>query len=61
LFIFEAPIDPWRWVRSVIAVFGIAVALLAAILLGRMLTSQPLMPQLPPATITMPATPTGQP
>jgi hypothetical protein len=61
LFIFEAPIDPWRWVRSVIAVFGIAVALLAAILLGRMLTSQPLIPQLPPATITMPATPTGQP
>ena len=61
LFVFEAPSDPWRWVRSVVAVLGIAVALLTAILIGRMLTAQPLIPQLPPAPITTPATPTVQP
>lgn len=38
LFVFEAPADPWSWVRSLLAVIGIAVAVVAAILLGRLLT-----------------------
>lgn len=42
LFVFDAPADPWSWVRSLLAVIGIAVAVVAAILLGRMLTGQPL-------------------
>jgi len=61
LFIFEAPRDPWRWVRSVITVLGIAVALLAAILLGRLLTNQPLVPQWSPTTITVPTPSSIQP
>lgn len=40
LFVFEAPVDPWSWVRSFLAVVGIAVAVVAAILLGRLLTGQ---------------------
>lgn len=42
LFVFEAPDDPWSWVRSLLAVVGIAVAVVAAILLGRLLTGQPI-------------------
>ena len=53
LFVFDAPLDPWRWARSVVAVIGIAAALLGAIMLGRFLTAQPVMPNTPP-TIVIP-------
>ena len=46
LFVFDAPADSWSWIRSLLAVVGLAVAVVAAILLGRMLTGQdiPLWP-----------------
>jgi hypothetical protein len=51
LFVFDTRLDPWRWVRSVVAVIGIAAALLGAIMLGRFLTAQPVMPDTPPAIV----------